>query len=98
MRPNLWRVVSAVPGSTYRRYYLCLTPPAEVRLPQLASLWALFFYFGSVVRYRPHLFGTLLQAEYGAFVSEFISSQPEQMVYLLASELCQREIARPAIV
>lgn len=98
IRPNLWRIVSALPGGAYRRYYLHVSPPGTARLPQLASLWALFFYFGSVVRYRPHLFDELLRAADGAFIAEFISSQPEQMLYMLASELCQREIARPAIV
>jgi hypothetical protein len=58
----------------------------------------LTYYFGSVVRYRPHLFDEILRGPYGAFAAEFISSQPEQMLYLLASELCKREIARPAIV
>lgn len=38
VRPTLWRIVSALPGSAYRRYYLHLTPPGEQRLPQLASL------------------------------------------------------------
>jgi hypothetical protein len=98
VRPQLWRIVSTLPGSAYRRYYIHLTRPEQLRLPQIASLWALFFYFGSVVRYRPHLFDKLLQDSYGAFIEEFISSMPQQMLYLMASELCQREIARPAIV
>jgi hypothetical protein len=98
MREKLWRIASAIPAANYRRYYLHLTPAVEqARLPQTASLWALFFYFGSVVRYRPHLFDQVLRGRYGAFVAEFVSAQPEQMLYLLASELCEREIARPAI-
>jgi hypothetical protein len=82
----------------YRKYYLHLTPGQETRLPQLASLWCLFFYFGSVVRYRPHLFDNILKGPYGAFVTEFLSAQPEQFLYLLASEMQARDIARPAIV
>jgi len=36
----------------YCRYYLHLTPPAETnRQPQIASIWMLIFFFGSVVRY-----------------------------------------------
>lgn len=99
MKGRLWRIVSSIPGAGYRRYYLHLTPKAEAdaRLPQLASLWALFFYFGSVVRYRPHLFQAALQGSQGAFVAEFVASQPDQMLYLLASEVCRREVARPAI-
>jgi hypothetical protein len=99
LKPKLWRIVSSIPGSGYRRYYLYLHPAAEgAQIPQLAAMWALTFYFGSVVRYRPHLFDEILRGPNGAFVSEFISSQPEQMLYLFASELCRREIARPAIV
>jgi hypothetical protein len=98
MRARLWRIASSVPATGYRRYYLHLTPTSETaRMPQIASLWALFFYFGSVVRYRPHLFDEALRGRYGAFVAEFVSAQPEQMLYLMASELCEREIARPAI-
>jgi hypothetical protein len=99
MKSRLWRIASSIPGAGYRRYYLHLTPPAEAiaRLPQLASLWALFFYFGSVVRYRPHLFDKALKGPQGAFVAEFVASQPDQMLYLVASELCRREVARPAI-
>lgn len=99
MKPKLWRIASATPSAGYRRYYVHLTPLTEsARLPQFASLWALLFYFGSVVRYRPHLFERALRGPQGAFVSEFVSAQPDQMLYLLASELCHREVARPAIV
>jgi YaaC-like Protein len=99
MKSRLWRIASSTPSAGYRRYYLHLTPPEEAgsRLPQLASMWALFFYFGSVVRYRPHLFDAALRGSQGAFVAEFVASQPDQMLYLLASELCAREVARPAI-
>jgi hypothetical protein len=97
-RPRLWRIVSAIPGGAYRRYYLCLTPPGDPRLPQVASLWALLFYLGSIVRYRPHLFDAVAKGPYGAFVDEYVASQPHQFLYLLASEMCRREIAKPAIV
>jgi hypothetical protein len=98
-RPLLWRIVSAVPGSSYRRYYVHLTPPgATVRASQLEALWMVLYYLGSVVRYRPHLFDGILAGSYGAFVVEFVTAQSDQLLYLLASEMCQREIARPAIV
>lgn len=96
-RPVLWTVVSAIPGTGYRRHYLHLTPPPGERLPQIGSLWATLFYLGSIVRYRPHLFDELTAGPYGPFVTEFISAQPEHMLYMLASELCRREVAKPAI-
>jgi hypothetical protein len=98
MRAVLWRIVTTTPASGYRKYYVCLSEPGEVRLPQIASLWVLFFYFGSIVRYRPHLFDSVTSSTYGAFVTEFIGAQAEQLLYLLASEMCSREIARPAII
>jgi hypothetical protein len=97
-RPLLWRIVTTAPAGAYRKYYLHLSDAGEPRLPQIASLWALFFYFGSIVRYRPHLFDSVTAGRYGAFANEFISAQAGQMLYLLASEMCAREIARPAII
>lgn len=97
VRPALWRIASALPGGAYRRYYLHLTPAGEERATQLSALWAVWFYFGSVVRYRPHSFDRMLAGRYGAYITEFVAAQPEQLLYLLASELCQREVAKPAI-
>lgn len=99
VRPRLWRIATTVPDDAYRKYYIHMTPTTEThRVPQLASLWLLFFYFGSVVRYRPHLFDNVMSGSFGPFVSEFISAQSEQLLYLLASEMAQREVAKPAII
>jgi hypothetical protein len=98
MRHRLWRIITTLPDRGYRKYFLHLTPPAETRLPQVGSLWALIFYFGSVVRYRPHEFDSITAGRYGAFVSEFIGAQSEQLLYMLASEMCRREVAKPAVI
>lgn len=89
-----------MPEDGYRKYFVHLTPAAEThhRVPQLASLWLLFYYFGSIVRYRPHLFDNVTSGSFGAFVTEFISAQAEQLLYLFASEMAQREVAKPAII
>ena len=39
----------------------------------------------------------MLAGPYGAYITEFVAAQPEQLLYLLASELCRREVAKPAI-
>jgi hypothetical protein len=99
MKHRLWRIITTLPERGYRKYYIHLTPAAEQnRLPQIASLWALIFYFGSVVRYRPHEFRLVTAGRYGAFVSEFIAAQSEQLLYMLASEMCRREVAKPAVI
>jgi YaaC-like Protein len=97
-RPLLWRIVSSIPGGSYRKYYLYLSPSGTLRVSQLASMWALLFYLGSVVRYRPHRFVDVITSPYGPFVDEFISAQPNQMLYMFASEMSRHEIANPAIV
>jgi hypothetical protein len=95
---SFWTIVSTMPP--YRRYYLYPGPVAEHSevLPQLASIYAIMFYLGSITRYRPHQLATILEGRYGAFIEEFISSQPLQFIYLMASEFAQREVTRPAIV
>jgi hypothetical protein len=100
VRHRLWRAATITPELGYRKYYLHLTPRAEIRsrVPQLASLWLLTYYFGSVVRYRPHLFANVASGTFGPFVREFVSAQPEQMLYLLATEMRQREVAKPAVI
>jgi hypothetical protein len=98
VRPLLWRIATSMPP--YRHYYVHLTPPnkASERLPQLLSLYMLFFYFGSVTRYRPHVFEQIVSGAYGPFVQEFMASQADQLLYLLATEICQREVAKPALI
>jgi hypothetical protein len=94
----LWRILTTVPDRGYRKYYLHLTPPSQARVPQIASLWVLTYYFGSIVRYRPHEFDAIAAGRYGAFVVEFISAQSEQLLYMLASEMCRREVVKPAVI
>jgi hypothetical protein len=98
VRPIL--CLSATSAPPYRKYYVHLTPPdqAAERLPQLLSLYLLFFFFGSVTRYRPHVFDAILKSDYGPFVREFIASQPDQLLYLLATEFSEREVVKPALV
>jgi hypothetical protein len=99
MRRRLSRIITTMPERGYRKYYIHLTPPTEQnRLPQVASLWCLIFYFGSVVRYRPQDFDAMTAGRYGAFVSEFIGAQSEQLLYIMASEMCRREVAKPAVI
>ncbi len=97
LREPLWRIVTSDPERSYRKYYLHLTPPEVPRLPQLLALWALLFHYGSMVRYQPHVFAAMTRERHGAFIREFVAAQPEQMLYLFASEMCEREVAKPAI-
>ena len=98
VRPHLWATVSSIPP--YRRYYLYLCPPAELphRLPQILSMYAVTFYMGSITRYRPHHFQALLDGAYGPRVRDFVTGQPLQFIYLMASEIAWRDVTRPSIL
>ena len=67
-------------------------------MPQLCSIYMGFFYLGSITRYRPNDFDDLIAGPFGAFVQEFIENQPNQWLYLFASEFAEQEIARAAVV
>lgn len=98
LRPLLWVTVATIPP--YRRHYVYLRPTAETAqtLPQLLSIYALAYYLGSITRYRPHHLPTITDTAYGPRVLDFITGQPQQFLYLIASEFAQREIAKPSIL
>ncbi|MBX3728542.1 MAG: hypothetical protein KF858_05090 [Candidatus Sumerlaeia bacterium] len=95
-KKSLSRTVLSAPP--YRKYYLYLHNGSEKLIPQVLSMYALAFCFGSVARYRPLLFESILQQKYGAFISEFLTYFPNQFLYLMASEFAKREVTRAAIV
>jgi hypothetical protein len=98
IRHQLWRTVLTSPP--YRKYYCYAAPAAEHAqvLTQLLSIYAITFYLGSIVRYRPHHFDTILRSPHGPFVEAFLNDQPQQLAYLFASEFAEKEVTRAAIV
>jgi hypothetical protein len=44
------------------------------------------------------LYDEILGGPYGPFVNEFMASQPDQLLYLVASEICEREVEKPALI
>lgn len=98
IKPMLWATVASVPP--YRRYYAYLAPVAEHAqvLPQLLSIYAIIYYLGSITRYRPHHFDAIVRSPMGPRIEEFISGQPLQFIYLMASEFSEQEVTKPSIV
>lgn len=98
IKSYLWATVSAIPP--YRRYY-CYVHPTQERpsiLPQLLSIYAVTYYLGSITRYRPHHFDNLLRSQVGPRIQDFVTGQPQQFLYLLASEFSKQDIAKPSIL
>lgn len=92
IRSSLWSVVTTT--GAHRKYYLnCDEGLGNHRLPQWSSVYVLFFYLSDLTRYRPVQFDRLLEGRYGPQIESFLAECPSQFLFLMASELLQREVA-----
>jgi hypothetical protein len=89
-RCGVWSLLT---GRGYRHYFGDF-PPTQ-RLPQLASILSVMFYLGSITRYKPYDFDRIVGGRYAWLVSEFLATQPQQFLYLLASNLAGVDVVRP---
>ena len=98
IKHRLWATITVVPP--YRRFYAYLCPQAErdSLLPQILSVYALTYYFGSITRYRPQDFESLLRGKFGPRIQDFITGQPLQFLYLMVSEIARQDITKPSIL
>lgn len=96
MRKSLWRSVTSYPP--YRKYYIYIPTSTQTILSQLQSLYLACYYFGSITRYKPASFATILDSDIGAFVQEFFTNQPAQILYLMTSEFVEQEVTKAAVV
>lgn len=98
LKPYLWFSVMTIPP--FRKNYLYLCPASEKSdmLAQIMSIYLVFFYLGSVTRYRPNLFQEILDSKYGSHLEEVILNLPQQFLYLVASEFAEREVVHAPLV
>lgn len=80
-------------GNGYR-FYFCNVAPRH-QLPRLAATYGAFFYLGSISRYKPDAFDSLVSGGFSWVVHELIATEPAQFVYTLASELAGVDVVRP---
>ena len=83
---DLWQTVRS--DQPYREYYLCALTPSQGKhvLPQILSIYTIMFYLGSITRYNPARFSKIMNSEFAPFVESFINDQPNQFLYLIASQ------------
>lgn len=96
IKNDLWTIM--LTSTPYTRHYVFVRQAGERVFPQLLSIYALFYYFSSVTRYRPSQFQEMISSKHGGFVSEFINNQMTQFIYLIASEFASREVAKPSVL
>lgn len=63
--------------------------------PQLASIYAVMFYLGSITRYKPYDFDRIISKKYSWLIGEFLNTQPLQFLYLLASYMGDVDVVHP---
>jgi hypothetical protein len=86
-------LVSILTPGGYRHYLSDYEPKNRVS-PILAAYMAMF-YFGSVARYRPLDLEKMREGKFAWVIEEMLATQGEQFLYLLASELLEREVMKP---
>jgi hypothetical protein len=77
--------------SSYR-YYLFIPYKDKIYWPHVIPMYAVMFYFSSVVRYRPYNFEKLLDKEYGWLIHEFLDIVPKQFLMIMANEITQTQL------
>jgi hypothetical protein len=80
-------------GTGYRYYFSDVR--TEDWLHPAAAIYAVMFYLGSVTRYKPDVFGKLLDGGYAWVVEEFLATAPMQFIYAMASYVAGVEVVRP---
>lgn len=98
LNPYIWSNVLSIPP--YRKHYVYVAPTAEhvSILPQVLSIYAVFYYFGSATRYKPEKFAKIIEGKFGSQIEEIITNLPNQYIYLMASYFMRQEVTRAAIV
>jgi hypothetical protein len=65
-------------------YKLFISPTAQ-KLSSPSIIYHAMFFFGSITRYHPDLFDSMLSAKEYWLVSEFLKTQPQQFLYYILS-------------
>jgi hypothetical protein len=91
VKPYLWASLGNAPPRWTHHVYLA----SSNRLPQMLSLFLLLFYFTSTIQRRPDIWEQLIADPLGVFIVKFISDQPVQLLFMLASEFAQRQVVPP---
>jgi hypothetical protein len=96
IRSALWSVVTTT--YPHRKYYLSCDKSLDAhRLPQWASVYVLFYYLSDLTRYRPVHFDRFVEGKYGPQIESILDECPRQFLFLMASELLEREVAPAAL-
>lgn len=75
-------------GDEYKLYI----SPIALRMSSPSIIYHAMFFFGSITRYHPDLFDSILTAKEYWLVSEFLKTQPLQFLYYMISFVNSTEV------
>ena len=73
--------------------YIITASPLRIRTESI--IYNLMFFFGSITRYYPFLFDSLLSEKELWIISEFLNTQPMQFLHLVTSKVIGGKILKP---
>lgn len=89
------RIWSYMDGSDYRLYVSC-TP--KEKISSISVIYDIMFFLGSVTRYHPYFFDSLMDEKEQWLISEFLTTQPQQFLYYIISSIVCKPILRSRTV
>ncbi len=89
-RRTLYRSLTV--AEPFRNFYVYVPPKKFKKHHQMASRYVLLYFLGSVTRYHPADFEGYMTSEFGPFLSEFLGSEPSQMLFEMACLFAKREV------
>lgn len=78
-------------GDRYKTF-ISTTP---LHISTESMIYCLMFFFGSITRYHPYLFDSLLTEQQMWLISEFLKTQPKQFLYMVTSRIIESSILKP---
>lgn len=81
-------------GNDYRMY---ISSTNKVKISSPSIIYAIMFFLGSVTRYNPYFFDTLMDAKEQWLISEFLNTQPKQFLYYMASSVVGKPVLQSSM-
>ena len=81
-------------GSNGYTMYLSKSENKNYRYSQESIIYMVMFFLGSITRYSPYLFDTLFSDKEQWLISEFLTTQPKQFLYLLTSHILGQSVLK----
>ncbi len=75
-------------------YTMYLSKCADKRYSQESIIYMFMFYLGSITRYHPYMFDRIFSDKEQWLMSEFLSTQPKQFLYLATANVLGQSVMK----